>query len=87
MLCRYRYHYRPHKKDALVKSEGKVKYLVIMTRHLTFRKDNDGVYGIGQSVMKTQTDPCSRLLNRMYLGILFHELVHNYHIKTGYGDK
>ena len=83
----YRHHcmYRPHKKGALVKNEGKVKYLIIMTRHLTFRKKSDGVYGTGQSAMKTQADPCPIILYRMDLGSPFHKLVHKYHIKTGYG--
>ena len=56
-----------------------------MTRHLTFRKENDGVYGTGQSAMKTQADPCPIILKRMDFGTPFHKLVHKYHIKTGYG--
>ena len=80
-----RYHDRPHKKGGLVKNEGKIKYLIIMTRHLTFRKENDGVYGAGQSAIKTQADPCPIILYRMDLGTPFHKLFHKYHIKTGYG--
>ena len=80
-------YYRLHKKGALVESEEKVKYPIIMTRHLPFRKESDGTYGTDQSAMNTQADPCPRLLYRMYLGIPFHELVHDYYIRTGYGDK
>ena len=58
-----------------------------MTRHLTFRKENDGVYGTGQSAMKTQADPCPIILYRRDLGTPFHKLVHKYHIKTGYGGR
>ena len=47
-----------------------------MTRHLTFRKENDGVYGTGQSAMKTQADPCPIILYRMDLGTPFHKLIH-----------
>ena len=79
------YHYRSHKEGALVQNEGKVKYLIIMTRHLTFRKENDGVYGTGQSAMKTQADPYPIILYRLDLGTPFHKLVHKCHIKTGYG--
>ena len=56
-----------------------------MTRHLTFPKENDGVYGTGQSEMKTQADRCPIILKRMDFGTPFYKLVHRYHIKTGYG--